>query len=152
MSPNNESNRKLNVNDILKKYGRKIENQINTSNANLGINYSREYIKFKEEMAPELTRYERWCRSLGSLIKLNISEKDEERIKRQLEIAHLDIAPWQALTLSVMSFVGVFLIGLLISVAVVLINGSLASFPLLFFFLVMIFSIFIFIKFKFKIF
>ena len=144
MFPNNESNRKLNVDDILKKYGRKIENQINTSNANLGINYSREYIKFKEEMAPELTRYERWCRSLGSLIKLNISEKDEERIKRQLEIAHLDIAPWQALTLSVMSFVGVFLIGLLISVAVVLINGSLASFPLLFFFLVMIFSIFIF--------
>lgn len=144
MFPNNEPYGKPDVKDILRKYGRKIENRINNSNIDINGSYSREYLKFKEEMAPELTRYERWCKSLGSLIKLNISDKDRERIKRELEIAHLDIEPSQALTLSVMAFVGVFFTGLLISVSVVLIKGSLASFPLLFFFLIFIFSFFLF--------
>ena len=144
MFPNNEPYGKPDVKDILRKYGRKIENRINSSDINIKESYSREYLKFKEEMAPELTRYERWCKSLGSLIKLNISDKDKDRIEKDLEIAHLDIEPWQAVTLSVMSFVGVFFVGLLISVSVVLINGSLASFPLLFFFLIFIFSLFLF--------
>jgi hypothetical protein len=131
------------VKDILKKYSSKIEGQIRTSNTK-DVNYSREYVKFKQEMAPDLTRYERWCRSLGSVIKLNVSEKDKEKIKRQLEIAHLDIEPWQALTLGVMSFIGVFIIGLLISVSVALIKGNFADFPILFFFLIIIFSLFLF--------
>ena len=144
MIPNNEPYGKPDVKDILRKYGRKIENRINSSDINIKESYSREYLKFKEEMAPELTKYERWCKSLGSLIKLNISDKDKDKIKKNLEIAHLDIEPWQAVTFSVMSFVGVFFVGLLISISVVLINGSLASFPLLFFFLIFIFSLFLF--------
>ena len=144
MFPDNEPYGKPDVKDILRKYGRKIENRINSSDTNIKESYSREYLKFKEEMAPELTRYEKWCKSLGSLIKLNISDKDKDKIKKDLEIAHINIEPWQAVTLSVMSFVGVFFVGLLISVSVVLINGSLASFPLLFFFLIFIFSLFLF--------
>ena len=144
MIPNNEPYGKPDVKDILRKYGRKIENRINSSDINIKESYSREYLKFKEEMAPELTKYERWCKSLGSLIKLNISDKDKDKIKKNLEIAHLDIEPWQAVTFSVMSFVGVFFVGLLISISVVLINGSLASFPLLLFFLIFIFSLFLF--------
>ena len=104
MIPNNGPYRKPNVDDILKKYGREIENKINTPNINSKGNFSREYIKFKNEMAPELTRYERWCKGLGNLIKLKISEKDKEKVSKQLEIAHLDVEPSQALTLSVMSF------------------------------------------------
>ena len=98
-------------------------------------------MKFKKEMAPELTRYERWCCSLGSLIKLKVSKKDEEKIKRHLEIAHLEIEPWQALTLSIMTFLGMFILGLLISVAVALIKGSFADFPFLFFFLIVTLSL-----------
>ncbi|MAH03711.1 hypothetical protein CMI39_02910 [Candidatus Pacearchaeota archaeon] len=133
---------KPNVDDVLKKYGSKIEGQIKTFNQN--SNYSREYIKFKEEMAPTLTKYEKWAKSLGNIIKLKISPKDEERIKRQLEIAHLDIFPSQALGLSVMAFVSVFILGLLISIAIALINGSIAAFPFLFFFLIIILSSFLF--------
>ncbi|MCH8945904.1 MAG: hypothetical protein IIA85_03205 [Nanoarchaeota archaeon] len=144
MFPNNEPYGKPDVKDILRKYGRKIENRINSSDINIKESYSREYLKFKEEMAPELTKYERWCKSLGSLIKLNISDKDKDKIKKNLEIAHLDIEPWQAVTFSVMSFVGVFFVGLLISISVVLIKGSLAAFPLLFFFLIFIFALFLF--------
>ena len=104
------------VRDILRKHGARIEGQIRTDAAakmSKG-SYSQEYTRFKEEMAPELSRYEKWCRSLGNVIKLNVAEKDKALVKRQIEIAHLDAEPSQALTLSVMVFIGVFLIGLLI--------------------------------------
>lgn len=133
-----------NVDDILRKYGSRVESQINTEPNARNINYSQEYVRFKEEMAPDLSRYERWCRSLGNVLKLNVAEKDRLKIKRQLEIAHLDVDPSQALTLSVMAFVSVFLIGLLVSVAVLLINGTIDSFPFLFFILMSVFSIFLF--------
>ena len=135
--------RKPTVDEILKKYTAKIETQIETSKEDR-TNYSKEYTKFREEMAPDLNKYEKWCRSLGSFIKLKVSEKDEEKIKKHLEIAHLDVLPWQALTLSVMSFITVFLIGLLISVSVALIKGSFVAFPLLFFFLMVLVSVFLF--------
>lgn len=131
------ANERPNIDDILRKHSARIETQIKSEVRN--VNYSREYVKFKQEMAPDLTRYERWCNSLGKIIKLKISEKDEKIIKRQLEIAHLEIEPWQSVTLSIMSFVAVFLIGLFISVAVVLIKGSISNFPLLFFFLMLFF-------------
>ncbi len=135
--------KKLTVKDILDKYGAKIEGQINTSSTNNG-EYSREYLKFKEELLPNLTRYEKWCNSLGNFIKLKVSDKDEKEVKRHLQIAHLDVTPSQALTLAIISFVVVFFFGILISLAVVLINGDLASFPMLFFFLTMVVALFLF--------
>lgn len=131
------------VNEILRKYGSKIEGQINTSRAQK-TDYSQEYVRFKQEMSPELSKYERWCKTLGNTIKLNVSEKDKIKIKRQLDIAHLDVEPSQALTLGVMAFVSVFFIGLLISVGVMLIEESINSFPFLFFILMVVFSLFLF--------
>ena len=131
------------VDEILKKHAAKIEAEMNGP-PKKEVNYSREYTVFKQEMAPELSKYERWCQTLGSFIKLNVSEKDAERVKKYLDIAHLDILPWQALTLSVMSFVIVFLMGLSISVSVALIKGSIEAFPLLFFFLMVLVSVFLF--------
>jgi Flp pilus assembly protein TadB len=135
--------KKESVDDILKRYSGKIESQIKAAEVRPG-DYSREYILFKREMAPQLTRYERLCRTLGSVVKLNVSESDEKKVRRHLEIAHLDIEPWQALTLSVMSFTAVFILGLLASLAIVLIQGNIASFPFLFFFLVIFVSVFLF--------
>ncbi|MBR9701427.1 hypothetical protein GOV13_00730 [Candidatus Pacearchaeota archaeon] len=132
-----------NVREILDKHGARIESQIKTSPVE-SVNYSREYRTFRDEMAPELSRFERWCKSLGSLVKLKVSKKDADKIQRHLEVAHLDIEPWQALTLSVMTFLGVFVIGLLISVAVALIKGSFGAFPILFFFLVVVLALFLF--------
>src|SRR3989344_4363670 len=100
---------RLSVEDIYRKYGQKIQGSVNTENAGNGNGYSREYRTFKDEMAPQLTRYEKWCRSLGSVVKINVSKKDEDKIRGSLETAHLDIEPWQSLTLSVMAFAGVFL-------------------------------------------
>lgn len=129
---------KPDVNDILKSAGAKIEKQIGRADISK-TDFSREYTKFKEEMAPELTRYERLCYNFGSLIKLKISKKDEEKIKKNIQIAHLDIEPWQALTLAVISFIGIFFFGLFGSVIYVLLGNS---FPVLFFMMVVIFSVF----------
>lgn len=135
--------RKPNVDEILKEHSARIENTIKTENIE-DFNYSQDYVNFKDEMAPELSRYERWCNSLGSTIRLNISKKEEEKVKKNLEIAHLDLEPWQPLTLSVMTFIIVFITGLLISVSIALVKGGIESFPILFFFLIIVFALFLF--------
>ncbi|MEX0920539.1 MAG: hypothetical protein WDZ69_03095 [Candidatus Pacearchaeota archaeon] len=127
------------VDDILRKYGKKIESKIDVDKG-----YSQQYLTFKQERAKEISRYEKLCKSLGSIIKLNVSEEDAKKTQEHLEGAHLDLEPWQPLTLSVVSFLLVFFVGFLISIAVVLIRGSFNEFPLLFFFLVVIFSLFLF--------
>ena len=131
------------VEGILRKYGGKIESQLKTTSLNRKSDYSQSYLKFKEEMSPEISRYERWAKSLGNVIKLKASEKDSLRIKKSLDIAHLDLEPWQPLTLSVMAFLGALFLGVLISLAVFLIRGF-SGFPILFFFLAIIFAFFIF--------
>ncbi len=134
--------RKPTVEEVLKKHSGRIEKQMKTSPKS--VNYSQEYIKFKKELSPELTRYEKWCHSLGNVIKLKISKKDEDKIRKYIDLAHLNIEPWQSLTLSIMSFLSVFLLGLIISVAITLIKGSLSEFPFFFFILMVILSIFLF--------
>ncbi len=129
----------MDAQDVLKKYGSVLEKRMNTSTTS---NYSSEYKTFKEEMAPELNRYERWCKSLGSVIRLNPSSKDNARIMRNLSIAHLDVEPWQAFTLSIMTFLAVFFLGLFVSVGVALVQGGVDSFPFLFFFLIILLSLF----------
>jgi hypothetical protein len=134
--------KKPTIDEVLKKHSARIENQMNS--APKDINYSQTYVKFRNEMSPELNRYEKWCHSLGNVIKLKISKKDEDKVKKDLEVAHLEVEPWQAMTLSVMSFISIFLLGLIISVAVTLIKGSLAQFPFILFILITVFSIFLF--------
>ncbi|MCR4327349.1 MAG: hypothetical protein NUV46_02090 [Nanoarchaeota archaeon] len=130
------------VDDILKKYGAKIESQMNSYSQS--GSYSSSYETFKSEISREYSTYEKWANSLGNIIHVKPSEKDEKRLREQINSAHLSIEPWQAVGLSVMSFLSVFLIGLFISVAIALINGNIAAFPILFFFLVTFFSLFLF--------
>jgi Flp pilus assembly protein TadB len=139
--------KKPNVKDILREYGSKLEGQIKTTE--LGVmKDSKSYLKFKEERERELTNYERWCKTLGSAIKLKVSQKDSEKIKEHIEIAHMDIEPWQAITLSVMVFISVFFIGIILSVAYMLIRGGVMYFPTLFFTLIVVVSIFLFYYFN----
>ncbi len=142
--------KKPNVDDILKKYGAKIDTQINSFS---NENYSKEYLKFRQEIVPELSTYEWLCQSLGSIVKLTVSKKDSDEAAKYIEEAHLQIEPWQALTFSVMSFVCVFMLGLISSIGIALIRGISGSsflesfingFPFLYFFLMIILSLFLF--------
>jgi hypothetical protein len=105
--------------DILKKYGKKIEKQINNSqtSGNFQKTSSREYVKFKQEMLPEVTRYKKWADTLGNVIKIKISEKDKKKVEKDLETAHIEVNSSQAMTLAVVSMLLSFFLLLLIAVA-----------------------------------
>jgi len=64
--------KKPDVKDILRKYGAKIEGKVGSTPVTTG-GYTSAYASFKQEMAPELSKYEKWCKSLGNIIKLKVS-------------------------------------------------------------------------------
>jgi hypothetical protein len=134
------------IDEIFRKHGIKIEQQMNAfdSSQDSSSEFSKEYSKFKEEMAPEFTRYEKWCNGLGSVFRLKISEKDEIKIKKNIDIAHLEIEPWQVFGLGFMVFLLVFFFGLFLCLSLALIKGSITQFPYLLFFLILATSLFLF--------
>ena len=91
--------------------------------------YSREYALFKKEMAPELSKYEKWCNSLGKTVKIKLAPKDQARIQKQLDVAHLEVTPSQVIALALMMMLLSFFTGMLLSLAIYFIQES---FPLLF--------------------
>lgn len=124
--------------EILKKYSKKLENQIER----VDINYSEEYGQFKEDMLPEeVSRYEKWAKSLGSIISLKTGEKETARNQKYLSIAHMDVTPSQAATLSMISFLLFFLLTIVFTAAVYFITKK---FQILFLGLGLVASIFVF--------
>jgi len=127
------------IDEIIKKYGRQIDEQVQTeTNA---VNESQDYMAFKREMVPELSSYEKFCQNLGNIIKINLSKKDYDRVQKHIDQAHLEITPSQALTVSILSFLLTFFVGVVISVAVYLLTNT---FPALLFLLFFLASFFIF--------
>jgi hypothetical protein len=109
--------------EVLKKYSRLIESKMGSER----VNYSQDYTEFKEEMIPKMTRYERWAKSIGGLVKIKLGQKDQKTIQRQLDIAHLDVTASQAVMLSLLSAFFIFFAILLISVSMYLINKSMQT-------------------------
>ncbi|MBD3252689.1 hypothetical protein GF386_03090 [Candidatus Pacearchaeota archaeon] len=141
----------MDVNDVLRKYSRKIEGQMKSFDSNYGNSEqqnfnSQDYLRFKKEMMPSLSRYESWARSLGNFIKLKLSSKDEVKVQKYLDNAHLDVTPSEVVGLAIMSFIGLFFFGVLSSVGIWFLTGGpgVGSFPTLFLFFVLITSFFIF--------
>ncbi len=132
-------NEKTTAEDILKKYSSKIESQIETKKSE--GDYSREYLEFKSEMLPEQTRYEKLFSTIGNIINIKPSQKDAEKISKQLQIAHVDATPSQVITFSILAFLAIFFIGLLVFVLIYIFTGT---FQMLFLFLVLLVSLFIF--------
>ena len=131
---------KISTKDILDKYSRKLESDLGSSSLEQE-DYSKEYEKFKAELITEPSKYEKWAKSLGNFIKLKVSEKDKAKIQNYLDTAHADVTPSQALTLSIMSMLGVFFLTLLSAVSIYLITGTV---QILFIFLGLIASMFVF--------
>ncbi len=125
--------------EILKKYGSKIEAQISTTP--VSQNFSQEYQQFKRDMVPEISNYERFALALGNIINLKIAEKDRTRIQKYLDTGHLDVTPSQVIALSIFSLLAVFFATLLVVVAIYFINGST---QLLFGFLGLVAAMFVF--------
>ena len=145
--------------EVLEKYGRKLQSQLNTEVGSVeegtsAGRYSGEYEQFLEDMRPDPSRYEKWAQSIGNLIKIGISEKDKLKIQKDLDDAHVDVTPSQAMTLALVSMFVIFFGALALAVAYYFIAfpGGLDSFlgssafgdVALFFFLGVIASLFVF--------
>jgi len=129
----------MNTEEIFRKYGKKLQEEVMEEVDVSKV--SREYIQFKKDMMPSLSRYENLCRGLGSILKIKLAKKDEEKISKQLEIAHLDVSSSQVIVLAVVSLLLVFFVGMLISVLIFIIRDE---FPFLLFFLFLTTSLFLF--------
>jgi len=103
--------------------------------------FGQSYEKFKAEMVVEFSKYERWCKSMGNLFKIKIGEKDNAKLSREIEIAHLNVTPSEvvvfAATLLFLTLFG----GILFFVGIWLLTGA---FSLMFLFLIFLSSIFLF--------
>jgi len=113
--------KKESASDILAKYSKKLNSQLGVKKVGRG-GFSREYTTFRNEMVPSLTRYERWAKSLGNIIKIRVAEKDRIKVQKHLDNAHLDVTASQALTLSLVSMLSVFFLTILGAVAYFLIR------------------------------
>ena len=91
------------VDDILKRYSSRISSKISLEES--AGNVSQEYISFKRDMVPRLSRYEKFVNGF-SIFSLNLAEKDRSKIQRYLDVAHLEITPGQV---AGASFAGAFL-------------------------------------------
>src|SRR3989344_5266047 len=113
--------------EIIRKYSQKIESQINQSPDT--VEYSKEYQEFKQEMLPQISKYKRWTDSLGSVIKIRLSEKERAKIQRNLNIAHLNVDASQAASLALMAMLSTIFIVLLGVLAFVFLGDT---FPIMF--------------------
>ncbi len=133
--------------DILKKYGSRIESQMKdfekTGQGNK--DYSHSYDKFRASMIPEFSRYEKWCKSLGSFFHMRVGEKDKKRIDHAIEIAHLNISTSEVVVFATMILLITLFGGILFFVGTWLLTGA---FSLMFLFLVFLLAIFLFFYFS----
>ena len=143
--------RRKSVNEILREYGGKISQKIDPEIRTGDV--SDEYIQFKKDMMPSATRFEKFSRSFGGLIRLSLSKKDRVKMERNLSIAHLDVVPEEVVSFSFFSAFIVFVFGLLIFLGVFFFQsnasvGSLIAFAVgpagLFLFLAFVASLFVF--------
>jgi len=136
---------KIDIDAILKKYSKKLGGEVKGFDSGVskldGASVSKEYLQFKTDMMPEFSKYERWVKSLGSFIKIKLASKDEAKINKQLQTAHLEVSPGEVMGLAIMSFLAVFFIGILVSAALWLMGFG---FPVLFLVLMLIASFFLF--------
>jgi hypothetical protein len=130
--------------DILKKYGVKIDRQLKSYNGNPMSKgkFSHSYETFRSSMMPEFSRYERWCKSLGNFFTMKLGEKDDVKISRAIEIAHLNVSSSEVVVFAVMLMFLTMFGGSLFVTGIWFLGGGFSFGFLFLFFLVSIFLFF----------
>lgn len=133
--------------DVMKKYGAKIEGNINSFNASVENTrpeeYSKSYQEFRKSFATDYTGYEKWCKNIGNIVKIKASKKDTTRLQKYIDISHLNVTPDEAAGFSISLFLIVFLLGFMaiLSYWLMATDGTINNFPLLLLFLVLMTSV-----------
>ncbi len=133
----------MDVKEVLEKYSKRIGQEISESSFEKEdfSQISKEYQTFKDDMMPEISKYERYVKNLGSILKVKLSPKEDIKIREQLRFAHLYLEPGEVVGFALVSSLMLFFLGVLGIVAFWFILGS---FSIFFVFLTLIMSIFIF--------
>ncbi|MFH0711610.1 MAG: hypothetical protein V1889_00625 [archaeon] len=137
----------VSTDDILRKYGARIEKQMRGFEQGDGRRatgdgrFSKSYEKFKSSMLPEFSRYERWCKSLGNVFRIKVGERDRVRIERNVEIAHLSLTASEVVVFSTMVLFLTLFAGVFLLLGIWLLGGPF-SWMMLFF--IFVFEIFLF--------
>ncbi|MDO8517625.1 MAG: hypothetical protein Q7S33_05885 [Nanoarchaeota archaeon] len=127
--------------DILNKYGARIEREMKGAPEPNIKQFSSSYVKFRQEMTPTFTAYEKWCKVLGNIFKVNVSQKDKIKLEKNISIAHLDLTSSEVFVFSIVVLFLSFFGGLLFFVALYWLTNS---FSFMFLFLVLLVSMFLF--------
>lgn len=135
---NNGYGRKPSTDDILKKYGAKIESQMNGGGSSQK-QFTQSYEKFRGAMLPEFSKYERFCKNFGKSFTMKVGKKDNARLSKSIEIAHLNVTPSEVMVLAVLAMLAIIMGGVFFIVAVWLLSGA---FSLMLFFTVIIIGVF----------
>jgi len=128
--------------EIMKKYGAKIEGQIANFDSE---EYSKSYQEFRKEMSPTYSKYEKFCKNIGNLVRINPSKKDTIELQKNIDIAHLNITAAEAAGFSIISFLLIFLLGFMVVISswMILTNSDITQFPVVLLFLLIFVSLFI---------
>lgn len=132
----------MDVKDVLRKYEAKLEKEIGEAGMEEESSYSREYVKFKEEVVPTLGFYEKLCRGVGKTIRVRLKKQEVEKLEKAIEAAKLEITPSDASAFAIFSFLFVLFVSILGLVGIWL-AGLVKSFPFLALFLVVFISLFL---------
>ena len=132
--------------DILNNYRAKIEREMASYNysGSKADKFSRSYEEFREGMSPEYTRYEKWCKAFGNLFVIKLSKKDNDRIQREIDIAHLNITSSEVVVFSLMTMLMVLIGGSLAITSgwlLFLDNPNFGNYPFILLFLIFFLSI-----------
>ncbi|MEM3074436.1 MAG: hypothetical protein QW727_00640 [Candidatus Pacearchaeota archaeon] len=103
------------IDEILNKYSRNISRQIDFEESFGDI--SREYITFKNEMVPRLSKFEKFVKAF-SFFEIKLSSKDYKKINDNLKTAHLELTPGQVASAAFFGFLISFIIMVLIFVGI----------------------------------
>ena len=116
------------IDKILKKYQSKLNKRIGPSgleNYKPSSEFSREYVKFKEEAMPgNLSKYEKLCNFSETIVRIKPSSKDLEKLNESIRVAHLNISPTGAASFSLLFVFLIVIVALFSGVASFLVSGS----------------------------
>jgi len=113
------------VKEIIDKYSSKLEKEIGSEK--IESNYSQDYLKFKEELSPELSTYEKFARGAGKIIRFKVKEKEKSIISANLSRAHLEISPEDAAAFSILSFISILFISIIVLIGMFFITGTVSA-------------------------
>ena len=126
------------IKDILRRFESKIERELKEEAPS---DYSKEYRWFREETLASLGFYERACKNFGRVLRLKLKEKEEEKVRKALTTAHLEVEPGDAAGLAVFTLIIGIILSTVICIAVFFMFGT---FPWLIFMLLFFVSVFLF--------